>query len=276
LEPQDEVLVPDPGFTNHFSQVELCGGKMKRYHLREENGFLPDREEIESLITSRTKMILINSPSNPVGVVFPEETLRQLAQLAEEYGLLLISDEAYEKYVYEGEHRGMFPFINKDNLISIFSFSKTYALTGWRVGYMVAPLYLVKHLAKVEEYLIACTSHLSQKAAEVALYLPPEEVEKMVDYYRGNRDKAVSLLEKGGFRFFKPQGGYYLWIDIREFGLPSLEFCKTLVEESKVALAPGDAFGETGEGFARLSICRKREDVEEGVKRLVEFRRKRR
>ena len=208
-----------------------------------------------------------------MGVVFPEETLRQLAQLAEEYGLLLISDEAYEKYVYEGEHRGMFPFINKDNLISIFSFSKTYALTGWRVGYMVAPLYLVKHLAKVEEYLIACTSHLSQKAAEVALYLPPEEVEKMVDYYRGNRDKAVSLLEKGGFRFFKPQGGYYLWIDIREFGLPSLEFCKTLVEESKVALAPGDAFGETGEGFARLSICRKREDVEEGVKRLVEFRR---
>ncbi|MBP9016008.1 MAG: pyridoxal phosphate-dependent aminotransferase [Candidatus Atribacteria bacterium] len=272
LEPQDEVLVPDPGFTNHFYQVELCGGKMKRYHLQEKNGFLPDIKEIENLITSRTKMILINSPSNPLGVVFPKETLRQLAQLAEEYGLLLISDEAYEKYVYEGEHQGMFSFINKDNLISIFSFSKTYALTGWRVGYMIVPHYLVKHLAKVEEYLIACTSHLSQKAAEIALYLPKEEVKKMVDYYRGNRDKAIELLEQGGFHFFKPQGGYYLWINIQEFSLSSLDFCKTLVKESKVAVSPGDAFGEGGEGFVRLSICRKREEVEEGVKRLVEFR----
>ncbi|HXL02704.1 MAG TPA: pyridoxal phosphate-dependent aminotransferase [Candidatus Atribacteria bacterium] len=272
LEPQDEVLVPDPGFTNHFYQVELCGGKMERYHLQEKNGFLPDIKEIENLITSRTKMILINSPSNPLGVVFPKETLCQLAQLAEEYGLLLISDEAYEKYVYEGEHQGMFSFINEDNLISIFSFSKTYALTGWRVGYMIVPPYLVKHLAKVEEYLIACTSHLSQKAAEIALDLPKEEVKKMVDYYQGNRDKAIELLEQGGFHFFKPQGGYYLWIDIQEFGLSSLDFCKTLVKESKVALSPGDAFGEGGEGFVRLSICRKREEVEEGVKRLVEFR----
>lgn len=159
--------------------------------------------------------------------------------------------------------------------MSIFSFSKTYALTGWRVGYMVAPKDLVPHLAKVAEYLIACTSHLSQKAAEIALDLPEEEVQTMVEYYRGNVRVASDLLRDGGFRFFEPQGGYYIWVDVREFGMTSLDFCKAFLREKSVALAPGDTFGESGEGFVRISICRKREDVEEGIRRLVAFRRER-
>ncbi|MGQ9622237.1 MAG: pyridoxal phosphate-dependent aminotransferase [Candidatus Caldatribacteriaceae bacterium] len=276
LSPGDEVLVPDPGFTNHLFQVGLCGGRALHYHLRPENAYLPDFAEIRRLVTPRTKIILVNSPSNPLGVVFPREVLVDIARLAEEYDLLVLSDEAYEKYVYEGEHLGLFRFVDPERLVSIFSFSKTYALTGWRVGYMVAPLRLVPHLAKVAEYLIACTSHLSQKAAEIALDLPDEEITRMVDYYRGNVRLATLLLEEGGFTFFKPQGGYYVWVDVREFGMPSLEFCKAFLQAKCVALAPGDTFGESGEGFARLSICRKREEVEEGLRRLVAWRRERR
>lgn len=276
LKPQEEVLVPDPGFTNHFSQVELCGGKAIHYHLHLENSYLPDFSEIRKLVTPRTRAILVNSPSNPLGVVFPKEVLEEIAHLAETYNLLVVSDEAYEKYVYQGEHLGLFQFVNPERLVSIFSFSKTYALTGWRVGYMVAPKDLVPHLAKVAEYLIACTSHLSQKAAEIALDLPEEEIQKMVEYYRENARIASLLLKDGGFRFFEPQGGYYVWVDVREFGIPSLAFCKTFLQDKGVALAPGDTFGESGEGFVRISICRKREDVEEGVRRLVTWRRERR
>ncbi len=275
LSPGDEVLVPDPGFTNHFFQVELCGGKALHYHLRPENAYLPDLGEIRCLLTPRTKIILVNSPSNPLGVVFPREVLEGIARLAEEYNLLVVSDEAYERYVYEGKYLGLFQFVNPECLVSIFSFSKTYALTGWRVGYMVAPLKLVPHLAKVAEYLIACTSHLSQKAAEIALDLPEEEVMRMVEYYRENVRIASSLLEGEGFTFFKPQGGYYVWVDVREFGMPSLEFCKAFLKEKCVALAPGDTFGESGEGFVRVSICRRREEVEEGVRRLLEWRKER-
>jgi aspartate aminotransferase/aminotransferase len=274
LEPGDEVLVPDPGFTNHFSQVELCGGRAVHYHLRPENGYLPDFTEIRSLLNSRSKAILVNSPSNPLGVVFPREVLQEIACLAEQYGLLVISDEAYEKYIYQGEHIGMFRVVNPERLVTIFSFSKTYALTGWRVGYMVLPSWLFPHAAKVAEYLIACTAHISQKAAEIALDLPQEEVQKMVDYYAENRDIASSLLTEGGFRFFEPQGGYYVWVDVREFGMPSLAFCKKLLTEEKVAVAPGDTFGESGEGFVRISICRKKEEVAEGVRRMVTWREK--
>lgn len=275
LEPGDEVLVPDPGFTNHFFQVPLCGGKAVHYHLRPENNYLPDFQEIRRNITPRTRIILVNSPSNPLGVVFPREVLEEIARLAEEYDLLVVSDEAYEKYIYRGEHLGLFQFVNPERLVTIFSFSKTYALTGWRVGYMVVPEKLAPHFAKVAEYLIACTSHLSQKAAEIALDLPEEEVQKMVDYYRGNAEVASQVLREGGFTFFEPQGGYYVWVDVREFGMPSLEFCKTFLREKGVALAPGDTFGESGEGFVRISICRRREDVAEGVQRLVAWRRER-
>lgn len=275
LSPGDEVLVPDPGFTNHFSQVELCGGKAIHYHLRSENQYLPDFAEIRRLVNTRTQAILVNSPSNPLGVVFPREILEEIACLAEEYGLLVISDEAYEKYVYQGQHIGMFGVVNPERLVTIFSFSKTYALTGWRVGYMVVPPSLFPHCAKVAEYLIACTSHISQKAAEIALDLPRGEIEKMVHYYDDNRRIAVALLSEGGFRFFDPQGGYYVWVDVREFGRSSLDFCKELLLKEKVAVAPGDTFGESGEGFIRISICRQKEEVEEGVKRLVSWRGKR-
>ncbi|MGQ9474397.1 MAG: pyridoxal phosphate-dependent aminotransferase, partial [Candidatus Caldatribacteriaceae bacterium] len=171
-----------------------------------------------------------------------------------------------------GKHIGMFEVTNPERLVTIFSFSKTYALTGWRVGYMVLPFYLFPHCAKVAEYLIACTSHISQKAAEIVLDLPKEEVTKMVHYYEGNLRTAASLLSEGDFSFFYPQGGYYVWADVREFGMPSLDFCKALLSTAKVATAPGDTFGESGEGFIRISICRKREEVEEGVKRIVLWR----
>ncbi|MGQ9747992.1 MAG: pyridoxal phosphate-dependent aminotransferase [Candidatus Caldatribacteriaceae bacterium] len=272
LEPGEEVLVPDPGFTNHFSQVELCGGRALHYHLRPENGYLPDFDELQNLVSARTRAILVNSPSNPLGVVFPKKILEEIARFAEKYNLLIISDEAYEKYVYEGKHIGMFEVTNPERLVTIFSFSKTYALTGWRVGYMVLPFYLFPHCAKVAEYLIACTSHISQKAAEIVLDLPKEEVTKMVHYYEGNLRTAASLLSEGDFSFFYPQGGYYVWADVREFGMPSLDFCKALLSTAKVATAPGDTFGESGEGFIRISICRKREEVEEGVKRIVLWR----
>jgi len=274
LESGDEVLVPDPGFTNHFSQVELTGGKAKRYFLLTENNYLPDFDAIRKSITPRTKMILVNTPSNPLGVVFPEEVMKSFSDLAEEYNLIVISDEAYEKYIYQGQHFGMYRYVRPERLISIFSFSKTYALTGWRVGYMVVPKDLLVHLMKVSEYLIACTSHLSQKAAEIALDMPESEIQAMVESYRENCELCCSGLEAAGFKVFRPGGGYYVWVDIREFGMKSLDFCKTLLRENKVAVAPGDTFGQSSEGFIRISICRKKIEVEKGVRRIAAFRRK--
>jgi aspartate/methionine/tyrosine aminotransferase len=272
LDPGDEALIPDPGFTNHFSQVELSGGRIKRYFLLPENNYLPDFESIRKSITPRTKMILVNTPSNPLGVVFPEKVMQSISDLAEEYNLVVVSDEAYEKYIYQGEHFGMYRYVRPERLISIFSFSKTYALTGWRVGYMVVPKDLLIHLMKVSEYMIACTSHLSQKAAEIALDMPEEEIKKMVDSYRQNCDLCCSGLEKAGFKVYRPGGGYYVWVDIREFGMKSLEFCKKLLQKSHVAVAPGDTFGQSSDGFIRISICRKKEEIEEGIKRIIAAR----
>ncbi|MBP8933367.1 MAG: pyridoxal phosphate-dependent aminotransferase [Candidatus Atribacteria bacterium] len=272
LEPGDEALIPDPGFTNHFSQVVLSGGQIKRYFLLPENNYLPDFESIRKSITPKTKIILVNTPSNPMGVVFPEEVMKSMADLAEEYNLVVISDEAYEKYIYQGEHFGMYRYVQPERLISIFSFSKTYALTGWRIGYMVVPKDLLINLTKVSEYMIACASHLSQKAAEIALDMPEEEIQMMVESYHQNCELCCSELEKAGFKVYRPGGGYYVWVDIREFGMKSLDFCKQLLKKSHVAVAPGDTFGQSADGFIRISICRKREEIEEGVKRIIAFR----
>jgi len=272
LEPGDEALIPDPGFTNHFSQVVLSGGQIKRYFLLPENNYLPDFESIRKSITPKTKIILVNTPSNPMGVVFPEEVMKSMADLAEEYNLVVISDEAYEKYIYQGEHFGMYRYVPPERLISIFSFSKTYALTGWRIGYMVVPKDLLINLTKVSEYMIACASHLSQKAAEIALDMPEEEIQMMVESYHQNCELCCSELEKAGFKVYRPGGGYYVWVDIREFGMKSLDFCKQLLKKSHVAVAPGDTFGQSADGFIRISICRKREEIEEGVKRIIAFR----
>jgi len=272
LEPGDEALIPDPGFTNHFSQVVLSGGQIKRYFLLPENNYLPDFESIRKSITPKTKIILVNTPSNPMGVVFPEEVMKSMADLAEEYNLVVISDEAYEKYIYQGEHFGMYRYVQPERLISIFSFSKTYALTGWRIGYMVVPKDLLINLTKVSEYMIACASHLSQKAAEIALDMPEEEIQMMVESYHQNCELCCSGLEKAGFKVYRPGGGYYVWVDIREFGMKSLDFCKQLLKKSHVAVAPGDTFGQSADGFIRISICRKREEIEEGVKRIIAFR----
>lgn len=275
LDHGEEALLPDPGFTNHFAQAILCGATLKRYALLPENSFLPDLASIRRMASSRTRMILVNSPSNPIGVTFDESTASEIAKLAEELDLIVIADEAYEKFIYQGNYTGMHRFVNPERLISLFSFSKTYALSGWRIGCMVAPVKLVPALSKVAEYLIACSSHISQKAAEIALDLPEEEVKKMRDYYASNVEIACQLLEEGEMKFFRPQGGYYVWVDVREYGMPSLEFCKQLLAEEKVALAPGETFGENGEGFVRISICRTHQEVEEGVKRLVRFARRR-
>ena len=272
LEPGDEALIPDPGFTNHFSQVVLSGGQIKRYFLLPENNYLPDFESIRKSITPKTKIILVNTPSNPMGVVFPEEVMKSMADLAEEYNLVVISDEAYEKYIYQGEHFGMYRYVQPERLISIFSFSKTYALTGWRIGYMVVPKDLLINLTKVSEYMIACASHLSQKAAEIALDMPEEEIQMMVESYHQNCELCCSGLEKAGFKVYRPGGGYYVWVDIREFGMKSLDFCKQLLKKSHVAVTPGDTFGQSADGFIRISICRKREEIEEGVKRIIAFR----
>jgi len=274
LDSGEETLLPDPGFTNHFAQAILCGATLKRYPLLPENGFLPDIDFLRKIASNRTRMILVNSPSNPIGVTFDESTASEIARLAEELDLIVIADEAYEKFVYRGNYTGMHRFVNPQRLISLFSFSKTYALSGWRIGCMIAPPELVPALSKVAEYLIACSSHISQKAAEIALDLPEEEIQKMRDYYFSNVELACHLLKEGKMKFFQPQGGYYVWVDIRDYGMPSLDFCKQLLSEEKVALAPGDTFGENGEGFVRISICRTRQEVEEGVKRLVRFARR--
>lgn len=271
INPGDEIIIPDPGFVVYESQVYFAGGKPVHLPLRGENNFHPDLEELKNYITPKTKAILINSPSNPTGAAFTQEELLSIAGIAKEKDLFIISDELYEDIIYDGrEHISIASLPGmKERTISIFGFSKSYAMTGWRLGYLTAPSDLVKEIAKLLQNTSVCANSIAQRAGLAAIQGPQDCVKEMFSAYSERRNVLTKgLNEIRGLSCYAPEGTFYAFVNIKDTGVTSEELSMYLLEKCKVVTVPGTAFGTQGEGYIRLSFATSLEDIKEGIERI--------
>ncbi len=266
-----EALIPDPGWVSYGPMVTLAGAKPVPLRAADEDGFVPSAETVAAAITPRTRLLMLNSPSNPGGSVYPRDAMRALADLAADRDLIVVSDEIYEKILYDGEHvspaslDGMF-----DRTVTVHGFSKTYAMTGWRLGWLVAPTPLFKEIVKVQEHTITCATAFAQKAGVAALRGPTAPLEAMVAEFRARRDlvmKEVAKIDR--LSTDRPSGAFYVFpkVDVRG---DSATLCERILKEASVAVTPGSAFGEAGENHIRISYAASRETITEGVRRIGE------
>ncbi|MFZ7101974.1 MAG: pyridoxal phosphate-dependent aminotransferase [Peptococcaceae bacterium] len=265
----EEILIPDPSWPVYETIITAVGGTSRYYQLKPEDNYLPSAAEIAQRITPRTKVLLFNSPSNPLGVVFPAEKVKELISFAKERNLFIIADEVYEKLVYEGVHTPALSYDTDSRVIGIYSFSKTYAMTGWRIGYAVAPQAIAQKITKLQEPFTWCASDISQMAAEAALDGPQDCVTVMKNAYQENVKVAENILNACNIKYQPPQGSMFMWINIGPHD--SGEFCKDFLRKYKVATAPGISFGPTAKNFLRISLVAKREDIETGLTRLAAY-----
>lgn len=270
VEPGDEVLLPDPAWPNYRLMLAWAHGKLVPYPCRPENHFLPEPREVEKLITPRTKLIIVNSPCNPTGALFPRQLLEELVEMAVKHNLYLLSDECYDQVILDGEHHSPASFCTDGRVISAFTFSKTYAMTGWRVGYVVASAEISDSITKILESNSSCLPTICQKAAEAALDGPREPLARMVESYRERRDLCVGLLEEAGMLIARPQGAFYIMADVSGSGMDSRQFAFDLVKTKQVAVAPGTAFGQTAKHSVRISLASSPEDLSNGIARIIE------
>ena len=271
LEEGDEVLVPNPVWLNYIHVPSSLGAKPVTYHLKEENNYQIDLEELESKITDRTRMIVIVDPSNPTGGVFSRETLERLAEIAVRHDLLVLSDEIYEQLVYDGaEHISIASLPGmKERTITLSGCSKAYSMTGWRLGYMCAPKEIIQACVRVHQYTITCASYFVQEAAVTALKECDEDVEAMRREYQRRKDYVVKALnEIDGISCNNPKGAFYIFVNIKKLGKTSMEMAEYLLETAKVALVPGSAFGNGGEGYLRISYACGYEELTEACDRI--------
>jgi len=270
LDPGDEVLVPDPGWPNYEMAVRVHEGVPVRYPLSVEHGFVPRADDLERHVTARTKLLVLNSPGNPTGAVFPRRTVEDLVAFARRHDLYVLSDEVYGELIFDGEHVSPATF-DPDRVVLVNSLSKTYAMTGWRIGYVIANDAISRVITKIQEPMISCVSGLVQKAAEVALTGPQDCVREMRDSYRSRRDAVVAVLKAHENYLYTPHGAFYIMVDIGRSGLGSREFALALLQEQQVAVAPGTAFGDAGRTFVRVSLATEQGPLIEGVTRLCRF-----
>jgi aspartate/methionine/tyrosine aminotransferase len=272
LDPGDEVLITDPSYTNYEGQLTLAGARPVFVPTDPGRGYLPAVEAIRAAITPRTRAILVNSPSNPTGAVYPRDLLHAVAELAVRHDLLLVSDEAYGALVY-GDIRhvspGSFPGL-RDRTVSIFSCSKEYAMTGWRVGYLTGPAPMLKVMATVQEEMASCVNAAAQRAALAALAGPQDCVETMRRAYQRRRDYVVERLRAmPGVRCPRPDGAFYVFPDVRAITSDTRTLAERLLVDHGVVVSPGEAFGPCSAGFLRLSYASSDAHLAEGLDRMA-------
>ena len=269
LDPGDGILLPDPGWPNFAMDATMLRARILRYPLTAENGFLPTIADLERLCDGGTKAVLLNSPSNPLGSVIDRARMREIAAFAESRNLWIISDECYDETVFDDRFVSAAAVGDADRTIAIYTFSKTYAMTGWRVGYVAAPARAIAQIAKLQEPLISCVNVPAQHAALAALTGPQDVVAQMMSAYRERRDEVCRRLAAARVPALPPSGAFYVWADVRASGLPSRDFAFTLLRERGVAVAPGTAFGSNGEGFVRISLATEPSALYEGIDRII-------
>lgn len=272
INPGNEVLIPDPGFLCYEPSVLMAGGTPVYMPLLEKNGFKVDEEDVISQITKKARMMIVNSPNNPTGAVLSHGDLARLAKLAEERDMLVISDEVYEKITYDDARHfclATFPGMRERTLV-VGSFSKTYAMTGFRVGYVYGPKALISPMMLVHQYCVACVDGPAQYAALEALRGPQAFVTEMVsEFDRRRRLLHSGLNEIEGFRCSLPKGAFYIFANIEGFWMPSEKLAELLVSQGRVVTVPGSAFGKRGEGYLRFSYATAYEKIEEALNRIA-------
>jgi aspartate aminotransferase len=270
IEPGDEILYPDPSFPIYPSFTRGLGGKAVPFYLEEKNQFQPDIAEIASKITPRTKALIFNSPNNPTGTVFSEDTLKPIAALAVKHDLWVIADEIYARILFNGEYKSIYAMPGMaERTIIIDGFSKSFAMTGWRLGYAVAPKHFIDALDLLVLNTFTCTAEFSQVAAIEALTDSTNAVDAMVLEYRKRRDLFVNKLNQiPGFRCMTPDGAFYAWVNIEDTGLPAEEVQRVMLEEAGVAGIAGAAFGPAGKNYLRFSLVSARNLLEEALERI--------
>jgi len=273
LEPGDEVIIPTPCFVSYQAEVILAGGVPIEVPSRIENNFQLDPDDIRKTITPRTKCIFIGYPSNPTGAVAERSVLVEIARMAEEHDLLVVSDEIYDRLVYGFDHV-CFPSLDKGlkrRTILLGGFSKDYAMTGWRIGYAAGPSDIIKGLVRIHQYTIMSAPTTAQDAAIEALKSGEPYIKEMVTEYDRRRKLLVSGLNKLGLKTFEPRGAFYTFPNISASGMDDETFCQKLLEEEHVAVIPGSSFGPGGENFARACYATSYEKIEEALRRMEKF-----
>ncbi|HEV2235472.1 MAG TPA: aminotransferase class I/II-fold pyridoxal phosphate-dependent enzyme [Ktedonobacterales bacterium] len=272
LDPGDEVLVPDPGYVAYEADVSLAGGTVVPIRTAVEDQFEVKAAALEAALTSRTKLILLGNPNNPTGGVIEEAELRRIAELAVRRDLLVLSDEVYSRLVYGGAHACIAALPGmRERTILVDGFSKAYAMTGWRIGYACAPAHILEAMLKVHQYAIMCAATPSQAAALEALRHGEEHVLAMVAEYDHRRRLMVAGMNAAGLACYEPHGAFYAFPSITRTGLTSDEFAEKLLFDEHVAVVPGSAFGEAGEGFIRCAYCTAADKIEEALTRIARF-----
>ena len=262
LDVGDEVLIPDPGFVSYDASVKLCGGRSVPVHLTEDEEFRMTPEKFQENITSKTKALIINSPANPTGSVMRKEDIRGVAQIADDHDIAIISDEIYEKIIYDEKHYS--PASYTDNAITINGFSKAYAMTGFRIGYVAANPLITEEMLKVHQYNTACASSISQIAALAALEGPQESIGVMVGEFRRRRDLVITRLRDMSISCVEPRGAFYVFPRVK---YPEVFIANALKED--VVLVPGSSCGIYGEDHVRISYATSYEDIEIAMDRLA-------
>ncbi|MFG6401542.1 pyridoxal phosphate-dependent aminotransferase [Microbacterium sp. P04] len=265
----DEVLVPDPGYTTFRMNAAMIQATAVGYVLRAENGFAPDSAALEAQIGPRTRAIVINSPSNPLGVTYPASVIEELVLFARRHDLWLISDEVYERFTWGAPHVSPATFDVDGRVLSVFSTSKTYSMTGARVGWLVTPPGWRDVMLRVQEAAISCVDTPAQYAALAAIDGPQDAVVEAGAHYAANLRAAEEVLTARGFRYLPPTGAFYLWVDMSHVSEGDVEaWCRRFLDDQRVAVAPGSAFGAEGEGWIRICLASAREPLLEGLRRL--------
>jgi aspartate aminotransferase len=273
LDDGDEVIYPNPGFPIYESVIDFIGARPVPIQLREENQFRLDVDELISLVTSKTRMIVINSPQNPTGSVLTEEDLRAIADISIKNDIIVLSDEIYSRIIYNGQHRSIYSFDGMpERMIILDGYSKTYAMTGWRLGYGVMPAPLAEQVAKLQTNCNSCTTSFSQIAGISALTGPQDDVGAMVREFKKRRDVVVEGLNKiKNIHCLVPDGAFYVFPNVSRAGLKSAELADRILKEASVAVLSGTSFGSFGEGFIRISYANSIGNINKALERLTDF-----
>ena len=273
LDPGDEILVPDPCFPNYYGQASSIGARAVHVPTYEEYDYRVQAADIEKAVTSRTRAILLNSPCNPTGAVLTKEDILAIAKVAKTHDLWVLTDEPYDAIVYDGIQPYSMAQVPEmqDRVMVLNSFSKSYAMTGLRVGYICGPREIMEQIYKVHQYEILCASVTSQYGAIAALKYCDDDVKAMYDEYAARREMVYEGLKKIGLSVFKPKGAFYIFPDISITGMDDEEFADRLLKEEKVGVVPGSCFGPQGKNHIRISYAASRENLAEALKRIGHF-----
>ena len=272
LDPGDEVLIPQPSYVSYLPCAVLANGTPVIIELKEENEFRLTREELEAAITPKTKLLVLPFPNNPTGAIMERKDLEAIAEVIKEHDLFVLSDEIYSALTYQEEHVSIASLPGmKERTIVINGFSKSHAMTGWRLGYACGPGIILEQMLKIHQFAIMCAPTTSQYAAVDALRNGDEDVVQMREEYNGRRRYLLHRFKEMGLQCFEPYGAFYMFPCIKEFGMTSEEFATQFLKEEKVAVVPGTAFGDCGEGFLRISYAYSLDNLKEALDRMERF-----